>query len=76
MEPSHETIKSGEYTPLARPLFIYVNSDHLKNRPAVETFVKYFLTSGPELVAEVGYVKESNEVYAQGLSLVEATLLK
>ena len=76
VEPSAETIKSGEYTPLARPLFIYVNSDHLKNRPAVEAFVKYFLTSGPELVAEVGYVKESNEVYTQGLSLVEATLLK
>ena len=74
VEPSPETIKSGEYTPLARPLFIYVNSDHLKNRPAVEMFVKYFLTSGPELVAEVGYVKESEEVYTQGLSLVEATL--
>ena len=75
VEPSPKTIKSGEYTPLARPLFIYVNIDHLKNRPEVETFVKYFLTDGPELVTEVGYVKETDEVYTHGLGLMEAVLL-
>ena len=75
VDPSPETIKSGEYTPLARPLFIYVNADHLKNRPEVATFVKYFLTAGPELVAEVGYVKEADEVYTDGLGLVEDTIL-
>ena len=73
--PSPETIKSGQYTPLARPLFIYVNTDHLATKPEVESFVKYYLTHGPKLVTEVGYIRENDPVYKWGLELVEASLL-
>jgi phosphate transport system substrate-binding protein len=36
VEPTKETIESGEYTPLARPVFIYVNRKALDRREVVE----------------------------------------
>ena len=40
--PSVETAQDGTYTPLSRPLFIYVKKESLA-RPEVEAFVRYLL---------------------------------
>ena len=61
--PSPETIEAGQYTPLSRPLFIYVNTESLK-RPEVRAFVEFYMEVGATLSAEVGYVPESASVYA------------
>jgi phosphate transport system substrate-binding protein len=62
--PTTETIESGEYKPLSRPLFIYVNAASLK-KPAVAAFVDYFMSpAGQELVAETGYNKLSAAQFA------------
>ena len=54
--PSPESIQSGAYAPLSRPLFIYVRSDVLE-RAEVTAFVKYYLSAeAAPLVSEVGYV--------------------
>ena len=53
--PSPETVQGGAYTPLSRPLFIYLNRTAL-DRPEVKAFVRYYLTNAPELVPQVGYV--------------------
>lgn len=54
--PSIETAKSGEYRPLARPLFIYVNMDSLQ-RPAVEEFTRFYLEqTDSSLISQIGYV--------------------
>ena len=60
--PSPETIEAGQYTPLSRPLFIYVNTESLQ-RPEVRAFVEFYMEVGAELTAEVGYVAESASVY-------------
>lgn len=62
MKPSTQTIADGSYVPLSRPLFIYVNKASLK-RPAVRTFVEYYLEVGRELTGEVGYVAASKSIY-------------
>lgn len=54
--PSEETILNGSYTPLSRPLFIYVNKASLKN-PQVAEFVKYYLHEGQSWVKTVRYVE-------------------
>ena len=36
VEPSAETAQAGEYTPLSRPLFIYVNNAKYNDNAAVE----------------------------------------
>jgi phosphate transport system substrate-binding protein len=62
MLPSLESIRTGTYQPLARPLFIYV-SDKALARPEVQKFVDFFLTEGPKLAEEVGYVELGQPVY-------------
>jgi phosphate transport system substrate-binding protein len=54
--PSLESIKTGTYQPLARPVFIYVSSKALV-RPEVQQFVDFYLTQGGTLAEEVGYVQ-------------------
>ncbi len=53
--PTAESITSGTYVPLSRPLFIYVKKASLA-RPEVEDFVRFCLTTGQSSVSEAGYV--------------------
>ncbi|MCF8001042.1 MAG: PstS family phosphate ABC transporter substrate-binding protein, partial [Halanaerobiales bacterium] len=55
VKPSPETIENGEYKPLSRPLYIYVNNASVK-RPVVEEFLKFYFENGKELIPMVGYV--------------------
>jgi phosphate transport system substrate-binding protein len=60
--PSAESINTGTYTPLSRPLFIYVASGSMGNA-AVKEFVHFYLDNAAALAGEVGYVGLPNEVY-------------
>ena len=53
--PSLEAVEKGTYTPLARPIFIYVNARSLA-KPEVREFVQYYMTHGAKLAREVKYV--------------------
>jgi phosphate transport system substrate-binding protein len=53
--PTVETVTAGTYQPLSRPLFIYVNAASAE-RPEVARFIEFYLTEGPALAAEVGFV--------------------
>ena len=69
VSPSLETIPSGRYSPLSRPLFIYVNIGSLL-RPEVKAFVDFYMEHGPELTNEVGYVASDTSVYANNKDLL------
>ncbi len=59
--PTDETIASNEY-PLARDLFIYVNSGNAQDKPALQQFVDYYLSDeGMAAVSEAGYVQLADE---------------
>jgi phosphate transport system substrate-binding protein len=53
--PTDETILSGAYKPLSRPLFLYANRKALK-RPEVAAFLAFYLDQAPAFVSEVHYV--------------------
>ncbi|MBM0103875.1 PstS family phosphate ABC transporter substrate-binding protein [Steroidobacter sp. S1-65] len=53
--PSKETVLDGSYQPLSRPLFIYV-SDKSAQRPEVRQLIEFYLTEGPALAEQVGFV--------------------
>ncbi len=61
--PSEETVQSGEYQPLTRPLFIYVNAEASESNPALFSFVEYYLNNVRFLAEVVGYVPLPNEAY-------------
>ncbi|MGH7504555.1 MAG: substrate-binding domain-containing protein, partial [Longimicrobiales bacterium] len=68
--PSPETVRSGRYDPLSRPLFIYVNSESLRE-PAVAGFVQFYLENAEELVPQVGYVPMEATEYQASLARLE-----
>jgi phosphate transport system substrate-binding protein len=66
--PSDETIGDGNYSPLSRPLFIYVRKE-AGDEAYVNEFVRYFLSEeGRELAAEAGYIAYPDRVYDLALA--------
>ena len=60
VSPSFETVMSGTYQPLARPIFIYVNVKSV-DKPEVKEFVDFYLKYAAKLVKEVKYVPIPDE---------------
>ncbi len=52
VEPNPDTAADGSYTPLARPLFIYVSKKAYAEKPQVAAFVDYYVANDAE-IAEV-----------------------
>jgi phosphate transport system substrate-binding protein len=71
VQPADETIADGSYTPLSRPLFIYVKHAAL-SKPAVREYVTYTLQNAPELVPSTGYLPLSAEDYQNDLTQLQA----
>jgi len=69
--PSDETINAGQYTPLSRPLFIYVKTASMA-RPEVKAFVHFYLEQAETLVRDVGYTSLPTADYQEQLSTVKA----
>lgn len=66
--PDLNKIRSNEYHPLSRPLFIYVNATSA-GRPEVQKFVHFLLKNAKSIVEhpKVGYVALDPEFYAMAL---------
>ena len=55
--PTGETIEGGKYTPLSRPLFLYVSEASLKRKEVADFLTYYLSDTGQDLVDSVGYVR-------------------
>jgi phosphate transport system substrate-binding protein len=55
VEPTRETVQSGDYTPLSRPLFIYPSAKALA-RPEVEAFVEFYIENSTEIAEQALFV--------------------
>lgn len=67
VKPSLASINDGSYSPLARPMFIYVNNLSLQSEH-VEAFVRFYLNNAAELAEEVGYVGLPEDEYQSQLA--------
>ncbi len=54
--PSVEAVQDGSYTPLGRPLFIYVNNTGYTEKPQVKAFVDYFVENTVAIAQEALFV--------------------
>jgi phosphate transport system substrate-binding protein len=70
--PSPKTINDGTYSPLSRPMFIYVNTAALE-REEVVVFLNFYLDNATTLVEEVGYVSLPETMYDDGRVLVASS---
>lgn len=63
VEPNDETVATGAYQPLSRPIFIYVNRERIDQKDEISSFVSFYLEHAGELVAEVGYIPLTEAIY-------------
>lgn len=61
--PTPDTVAGGTYTPLSRPLFLYVSKKSLSDKPQVKAFVDFALNKDLDAVTEADYVKLPDPVY-------------
>lgn len=65
IEPSAETIASGAYAPLSRPIFIYAKKASLESKPEVKRFIEFYLANAGKIAAEEGFFPLDPAIYAQ-----------
>ena len=70
VSPTTTTINDGTYSPLSRPLLIYVNKTHL-TKQIVKEFVTYYLTNAAKYSEEVGYVPLPDSSYDEELKKIQ-----
>ncbi len=71
VKPSPQTVIKGEYVPLSRPVFIYVNADKLKKRKELREFVEFYIKVVSQIAEEVGYVPLPKRAYELTLDKVK-----
>ena len=69
--PTTETVQDGSYTPLSRPLFIYVKNESLQ-KPEVKTFVQYLLDNEQTIAENALFVPLTDEQLQESQSTFEA----
>lgn len=76
VEPSLESARTGQYTPLSRPLFTYPSDESLAEEQIAE-FCRFFIeqSTNQELVAnQVGYVPNTEDEAETELEELEAAI--
>jgi phosphate transport system substrate-binding protein len=64
--PGLDSVKSGKYAPLSRPLFVYVSAKAAQ-KPEVKAFVEFYLTKVGALAQEVKYLPLTDAAYKLAL---------
>lgn len=72
VEPSAETAQAGEYTPLARPLFIYVNNASYQDNPAVKEYVDFYVDNLETIAEAAMFIPLSKDQVAKTRSDLES----
>ena len=72
IEPNAETIESGEYAPLSRPLFVYAKNESIIKNDSVRDFMKFTLENAGEMAELTGYVSLPDEKYKEELAKLDA----
>ena len=70
VKPTLETIASGSYSPLSRPLYIYVNARSLE-RTEMKSFVQFYMENASRLLKEVNYIPLPDTAYFANLERIE-----
>jgi len=60
-----DNVVKNIYTPLSRPLFVYVSKKSLDTKPAVKEFLKFYLENSWKWVDSVGYVSLPDDAYVK-----------
>ena len=69
--PSAATAQDGSYTPLSRPLFMYVKTSSLADNQSLDDFVRYALVNEQSIAEEARFVPLNQEQIDEQLQKLE-----
>jgi len=61
VSPSSDTARDGTYTPLSRPLYVYVDKKAFASNPALKGFVSYFIENETAIAEAAKFIPLSDE---------------
>ncbi len=61
--PTMDAVMDGTYSPLSRPLFLYVNKKAAAEKPEVKEFIEYYLKNASKLTKQVKYIPLPAKAY-------------
>lgn len=74
--PTEDSILSGEYVPLSRPLFMYSDKSKLRSRPEVADFLRFAVSEeAQDLIQHRGFVRVKDDVRKQMQEKIESVLV-
>jgi phosphate transport system substrate-binding protein len=65
VEPSPEAAQDGSYSPLARPLYVYVNNKSYADDKAVSTYVDFYIENLADITEAAKYIPLSDDQSAE-----------
>jgi phosphate transport system substrate-binding protein len=65
VKPSAETAQAGEYTPLSRPLFIYVADKAYKDNKAVKAYTDFYIENLPKIAKAGKFIPLNEQDYSK-----------
>ena len=68
--PSVETAQAGEYTPLARPLYVYVKNEAM-GQPEVQEFMRFYLENLESVAETAKYIPLTEEQKSEQMTKLE-----
>ncbi len=73
--PTRENVESGDYSPLARPLFAYFNLASLEERPdLIGSFARFYTNGAQEFARDEGFYAAPDEVTQQNHDKIDSWL--
>ncbi|GEM_PF-3144293 len=73
--PTEENIESGAYSPLTRPLFIYVNHASLEEKPhTLATYVQHYFEGQHDYARQTGYYATDDDTRDGNMADFQAVL--
>ncbi len=63
--PSDETVMNSSYSPLSRPLFIYISLKSATNKPEIKEFADFFIKNAPVLTKKTKFIPLPKNLYDQ-----------
>ena len=71
VSPAEKTVMDSSYSPLARPIFIYVSTKALQ-RPHVKAFAEFYLDTAADSAKDVKYIPLPSSAYESGKARLKA----
>jgi phosphate transport system substrate-binding protein len=70
--PSPEAAQDGTYTPLSRPLFIYVSNEAATSSPEVKAFVDYYAQNDQSIAEAAQFIQLNEEQRSELVNAAES----